>query len=166
MESEGGGWTLIAAQYETDPVTDWDEGFQPDYDPGPGSGASFALQRYDIPPHVETAFGKDTEATYVDYARFVYDTNDIPVVELMGKKSGELFHLHRDASAYHADYDPESTESTDPEWSNALTFDQTAGSHHSWAFAPNHAQTNQRGYSLTGDVSGTAESHAWTVWVR
>lgn len=166
MDSDGGGWTLVAAHFESDPVTDWNEGFQPDYDPSLASGASFALQRYDIPPHVETAFGRNTQATFVDYVRFVYDTSDIPVIELTGKKSGELYHLHRDASAYHADYDPESAETSDSEWNNALTFDKASGANHSWAFGPNHTQGEQRGYAMNGNVSGTGQSHAWTVWVR
>ncbi len=166
MDSDGGGWTLVAAQFESDPVTDWNEGFQPDYDPSLAAGASFALQRYDIPPHVETAFGRDTEATFVDYVRFVYDTSDIPVVELTGKKTGELYNVHRDSGAYHLDYDPESTETSDAEWNNALTFDKTGGVNNSWAFGPNHPQAAQRGYAMNGDYSASGESEAWTVWVR
>ena len=167
MDSDGGGWTLILAQFEADPVTDWNEGFQGDYDPSLASGKSFALGRYDIPPHVETAFGRGTVATYVDYVRFVYDTGDIPVIALTGKKTGARFQLHRDAAAFYADYDPESTESSDPEWNNALTFDQTGGAAHSWAFAPSQPQAAKRGYAMNGeDVSGSDDAYAWTVWVR
>jgi hypothetical protein len=33
MNSFSGGWTLVAQQYESDPVTNWNEGIQPDYNP-------------------------------------------------------------------------------------------------------------------------------------
>ena len=43
------GWTMLAAQYEADPVTDWNEGIQSDYDPSLVTTKGFALSQSELP---------------------------------------------------------------------------------------------------------------------
>ena len=49
MTSDGGGWTLIAAQFEALPETDWNRGRTETYDPSLATGASFTLNTSEIP---------------------------------------------------------------------------------------------------------------------
>ena len=68
MDHSGGGWMMVAAQFEDNPVV-WDEGIQTDYDPTLATKQSFALNV--LPEHTQTAFGFNLYATYIDYVDFV-----------------------------------------------------------------------------------------------
>lgn len=166
MTSEGGGWMLVVAQYEDDPVTDWDEGIQPDYDPTLGTTNGFALSAAQLPQHMETAFGKDLEATYVDYADFVYTTGNIDTETLDGKKTGKVYHIHRNDSGVKNKCEPQEgglkTNSV-----NRLTFDE-ANTHYSynWCYDSGETEVLQRGRGMLGNLDATSEAFAWTVWVR
>lgn len=166
MESAGGGWTLVLAQYETNPVS-WAGGVPVGFEPAL-TGTSFALGASQLPPHTQVAFGKDDVATHVEYFDHPYSAGPIPVTTLTGRKTGLAFQLHRLPNNYYAGHDPESgSTSSSARWNNTLAVDQI-GVRYSfhWAFSPNAIQSN-RGYGMSGqDLQGKSDSHAWTVWVR
>lgn len=166
MESAGGGWTLVAAQFELDPVTDWNEGVQAGYDPSLASGKGFALNAAELPEHTQTAFGRGLNSTHVDYVDHVYSTGDIAKIELAGAKA--VYHLHRARSAYFSNHNPDFDQENEshPAWNNTLTFDRDGGSLYSWAFSPLAPAVEQRGYAMDGLLNRTQEPYAWTVWVR
>ncbi|KAL9642905.1 hypothetical protein ABK040_010600 [Willaertia magna] len=72
MSSNGGGWTLIVAQFEADPIGSWAQGLPSTYDPTLQSKKSFTVDPLSIPSHSFTGFGKDLTATTIDYSTFVY----------------------------------------------------------------------------------------------
>ncbi len=170
MTSEGGGWTLVAAQYENDPVSDWNEGIQADYDPSLATQTGFALSTDQLPAHAETAFGKDLAATHVDYVDFVYGTGNIPKTVVAGKRQdlNRTYHVHRSTDGYFSSHDPDvAATSGASQWSNTLTLDQTPDSGFNWAFSPLATGAENTGYAMNGTPSqGIANAYAWTVWVR
>ncbi len=169
MTSAGGGWTLVVAQLEADPVRNWDEGIQADYDPTLTSRQGFTLNSTEIPSHTQVSFGKDLDADFIDYVNFNYSTGDIPKSQLAGLKTGAQYHVHRSAYGNYPYHDPEESLSnktqTDP-WIQTLTFDVLNG-RFTFAFSPLHGTQYARGYGLDGlSASGSSEAFAWTVWVR
>ena len=174
MTTDGGGWTLVLAQYENDPVTDWNEGIQPDYDPSLATTKSFLLNSEQLPGHTEVAFGKDLDPTFVDYADYVYTTGEIAKTELAGKKlsdpnnptSTKSYHIHRNAAGFYGGHNPEGGLVNHSSWNNTLTFDELGGKKYTWAFSPLHPTKSYRGYALLGAVGANLNTYAWTVWVR
>ncbi|OQB08626.1 MAG: hypothetical protein BWY21_01166 [Parcubacteria group bacterium ADurb.Bin216] len=168
MITDGGGWTLVLAQYEDDPVTNWNEGIQGDYDPSLATRKGFALNASQIPTHNQVAFGKDLNPTELDYFDFTYYTGNIPIYETIGRKTKNHYHLHRHLTGFYNGHDPESSyySNTYPEWQNTLTIDKLGGINYTWAFSPNHPTVTSRGFAMNGSVSGLSNSYAWTVWVR
>lgn len=164
MTSQGGGWTLVAAQFENDP-TSWDEGVQPDYDPSLGSRKSFTLNSSQLPVHTQTAFGSDLDATASDFVDYIYSTGDLAAAPVIGKKSGIAYHIHRDKNYFFNSHHLSSSGGSAAFWNNTLTFDRDSALYN-WAFAPNFTSPAGRGYSLNGYRYGAADSNAWTVWVR
>lgn len=49
MTSAGGGWTMVLAQFESNPSRNWNAGIQSDYDPSLSAGKSFTLSASEIP---------------------------------------------------------------------------------------------------------------------
>jgi len=167
MTSAGGGWTMVAAQYEADQMTDWGEGTQTDYDPTLGTSRSFSLNSAQLPAHTQTAFGKDKSATFVGYSTFVYHTGDIPKTAVKNLKDSKNYHIHRSKGVTYGSFDPDGNPVTSwcPQWCNALVYDISPGAF-SWTYAPNAKQI-VRGYGMAGKVLQTsAEAYAWTVWVK
>jgi hypothetical protein len=165
QETAGGGWTLVLAQFESDQLTNWNEGAQADYDPTLASSRSFTLQSGQIPAHTETAFGRGLDPTFVDFADYVYTTADIEKTLLVGKKTGKTYHVHRSSGLGYAYGDPEDYTATSPSVIGRFTFDETGGRKRSWCYTPAY-YAQARGYSMLGSRAGSSESHAWTVWVR
>ncbi len=181
MTSNGGGWTLIVAQFEAAPEVDWNRGALPTYDPTLTMGRSFALSTAQIPTHTQTAFGRGTVATFVDYVNFVYTTGEIPVTPVTGLKAGVTYQIHRSASAWYISHDPEVsapplprpgdpprpyTTCTDS-FCDTLTLDQTGGSFYTWSFSKNYRpRAAVRGHGMLGNLSASSDPFAWTVWVR
>ncbi|MFA6348460.1 MAG: fibrinogen-like YCDxxxxGGGW domain-containing protein [Candidatus Paceibacterota bacterium] len=167
MTTNGGGWTMVAAQFESDPVTNWNEGTQADYDPDLSTSKGFALSSTQIPAHNQVAFGQGLTAGY-DYAPLVYNTGNIPVTAVTSPSTSKTYQIHRNIENFYSSHNPEvGTVSTTATWVNTLTFDQTGGALMSWAFAPNHTTGAARGYAYNGtNLSGSADGFAWTVWVR
>lgn len=168
MEAAGGGWTLVAAQFESNPISQWPEPRQSDYDPNLASGRSFALINRDIPPHTQTAAGKALSATFVDYWDLAYQTGNIPVTRSQGLKTGTFYDIYRNASGYFSSHDPEAqTEKNVYRWNNTLTFDEVGGHGFNWAFSPQHPNQEYRSYALGGaHLPHSNIAYAWTVWVR
>jgi hypothetical protein len=164
MVSDGGGWTRVVRQTEANPVTNWNGGV---------NGSSYALASASIPAHWQVAFGKDEVATAVDYVTWTYSTGDIALTKLTSPKTGVSYQIHRSKTGFYSGLDPESGQlAVDPTgtviFDNTLTFNKVSGTpavDFTWAFAP-LAPANLRGYALNGSVGGTADSFAWTVWVR
>jgi hypothetical protein len=176
MESAGGGWTLVVAQFETDPVTNWNEGIQADYDPSLASSRGFALSSAQLPAHTQTAFGRDLDADFVDYVNMRYSTGGIAKTLVSGLKNARSYHVHRDGGSYYSTHNPESTFLTGNQgWRNTLTFDATGVAGFNWAFSPvlslypvtGYNSQLASGFSMAGAaLAQTQESFAWTVWVR
>ncbi|BFT95134.1 hypothetical protein MNSC_11420 [Minisyncoccus archaeophilus] len=167
MTTDGGGWTLVLAQYEDDPVADWNEGIQGDYDPSLATRKGFALNTSQIPSHNQVAFGKDLDPTFVDYADFTYSTGNIPVTTLTSPKTRKGYQVYRDDLGYYTYHDPENTyNTTNLQW-RGFGFDELGGSKFSFGFSPYITFNYNRGFGLNGvDLHTTNESYAWTVWVR
>jgi len=175
MDTWGGGWTLVVAQFEDDPAGDWAEGRQGDYDPSLASGAGFALAGGDVPGHDQVAIGgvrSNGGAGFVlstqDYLDFVYDpAADYDNVDVVGLATHLPMEVDRAATTYHGWHDPEQGTGTTPDWFDTLTFDFYGGRGLTWAFAPNHAVANERGYARLHNYRGDIDDQdAWAVWVR
>ncbi len=163
MTSEGGGWTRVVLQYEATPVV-WT---------GQTNGASYTLAQSKIPTHTFTAFGKDDNATFIDYFPFNYRTGDIPKTAVASPKSGIKYHIFRAVNQYYGTHDPESSYLEGPytggiHWQNTLSIDIIGvQSSYSWAYSPHASTAAQRGHSMAGlNRNGSPDSYGWSVWVR
>lgn len=167
MESSGGGWTMVLAQFEQDPVLNWNEGVQGDYNPTLQTNRGFALNTQEIPSHTQTAFGKDLDADYIDYIDYAYSTSNIAKTTVKGLISNEWYHVHRSSSYGYSYCNPENGHAAAP-WLNALTFDKTGGNGFDWCFFPEtNVSADAKGYSMAGNtLYYESNSFAWTVWVR
>ena len=160
MTSDGGGWTRVVRQTEANPVTNWNGGV---------NGASYALSSARIPAHTQVAFGKDEQATALDYGNGTYSAGDIPKTLVTSPKTGISYHMHRSATGNYSDHDPEAGYGDFvSNWSNTLTFDRVGGPGLNWAFSPNigNDAPTMRGYAFDGGRYYDADTFAWTVWVR
>jgi hypothetical protein len=167
MVTDGGGWTLVLAQYEDDPVTNWNEGKQSDYDPSLATKKGFALNTSQIPTHSQVSFGKDLNPTFVDYVDFTYSTGNIPVTTLISPKTRKGYQVYRNTSDTYNQGDPEGTYlGNQLGWNNNLSIDELGGTKYSWTFCPLIDSVPGRTYAMSGDKQITNESYAWTVWVR
>ena len=165
MTSAGGGWTMVVAQFEQDPVTNWNEGIQADYDPSLFRRKGFALNSQELPSHTQTAFGKSLDADFVDYISNVYSAGNINSKSFRGFRTGKIFQIHRDINYFFGNMDPETTLYSLSKWNNTLTFDEKETSR-TWAFSPNHDSEKSRGYGMKGEAFTSNDSYSWTVWVR
>lgn len=158
MTSDGGGWTRIVRQTEQAPVTNWTGGV---------NGSSYTLAASAIPAHTQVGFGKDEQATAIDYVNWVYPTGNIPVTALRSPKTAKNYQIYRNTGNFPGYGNPEETFWADnPLWFNMLTFDETGGRKSTWAFAPNGYETG-RGWSFGGTLRDSiSDTFAWTVWVR
>lgn len=165
MTTDGGGWTLVVAQYENNPVA-WSQGIQANYDPTLDAKRSFALNNSQIPPHTYTAFGKDLNPTFIGYSQMLYTTGDVGLWTVRNLKTNVYFHVHRASAYYFGSHDPESAGGNTSIWNNTLTYDQSGGVFYSWAFSPQHNTVINKGYGMNGNAWNLADDYAWTVWVR
>jgi len=174
MSTWGGGWTLVAAQFEGDPIL-WDEGRQADYDPTLASGASFALVGADLVTHNQVAFGRaestgagSWDAAGLDYVHFTYDpAADYAGVPLNGLATTRTYQLDRHLAGVHNNHDPEQDLLTSaPEWHDTLSLDAAGGMVATWAFSPFYFTVEGRGFAFEGHRQTIADDYAWAVWVR
>ena len=168
----GGGWTMVVAQFEQDPVTDWNEGIQADYDPSLSTGKGFALNSQELPSHTQTAFGKSLDADFIDYFYYAYSTSEISQAEIMGFNTGHSYYVHRNDLYNYDNHDVSEGIYSQPindDWANTLSIDRKGGLFYTWAFSPDVVLTRPSsygGFALQGDRRAINDNFAWTVWVR
>lgn len=161
MITDGGGWTQVVQQYERS-ISPWTGGGDPNT-----SGQGYTVREIDLPPdRTQVAFGKDLDPTYIDYANFVYTTDNINKALLNGIKTGNKYHIHRSKTSYYGSHDPDSSKGNTSNWNNTLTFDKIGGTYYNWSFSLNNPTYTHRGYSMNGSVMYLEDTYAWTVWVR
>ena len=178
MTSAGGGWTMVVAQFEQDPVTNWNEGIQPDYDPSLSTKKGFTLSSQEIPSHTQTAFGKDFDADSIEYINFQYLTSNIEKQLVYGLKNNKDYHIYRKDTGHYPFSNPEepfNTELRFKGWRNSFSIDSTGGRGFDWSVSPNIGnypyssfdKPHSVGYAFDGnELVYTEENFAWTVWVR
>ena len=169
MTTNGGGWTLVLAQFESNPATNWNEGIQPDYDPTLNTGTSFTLNTSEMPTHTAMAYAASSPSQMNVFGAvfsYVYTTGNIPVT-LITSTTGQNYQIHRDTAWRFGNNDPEfSGSSGNPQIVDVLTIDITGRNGFSFAFAPNDNLEYVRGYGYNGDTNSSSESFAWAIWVR
>lgn len=164
-----GGWTLVAAQFEADPALGWDNVNSGSYDPTLASHESFALNQSQLPPHGETAFGLNIDATAVERFDMTYGTAaevDLPAIT---GASGFDYDLYRSDLLAQPDLDPESgaTAPAPTDRVSCMVLDRTGTAGFDWAFCPNASDPDKRGAAMGGvDRRSTSDAAAWTIWVR
>ncbi|GAB5388841.1 MAG: hypothetical protein Alpg2KO_18090 [Alphaproteobacteria bacterium] len=173
----GGGFTLIAAQWQNDPVA-WNEGRQADYvaDQLSTPGISFALTGNDIPGHSHMLFGRigSGQNDNIDLLPFTYTTGPIAKTELTSPITGNVYHIARVSNGVYSSHDPESTLLTDPghfDWWNTLTVDQVTNPstfpNYTWSFAPEHSIAERRSYAFRALMNTTdVTNYGWAILVR
>ena len=170
MTTDGGGWTMVVAQYEGSRTNDWNQGIQDTYDPSLATTQGFVFNSNEIPTHNQVGFGQDLKPTDIDYVDFQYTTGDIPLTSLIGIKTGNFYYIHRNLQNSYGSHDanPNGTLNNIGQWINTLTFDIDPGNH-SWAFSPNNRddRSHLSGYAYDGVLlQQSNQDFAWTVWVR
>ena len=170
---ENGGWTLVAAQFEDNPI-DWNEGIQPDYAPDLSTRQSFTLNTSELPSHSRVLFEKIDSVGqagfngFNDWLNIQYTTGNI-ALSLISTTIGDQYYIHRDSNQFYGWHNPEEAlyQNTQPEWQNTLTVDAYGRRGLSYAFSPNQNIQQARGFSWDGvDFHSTLESSAWVIWVR
>lgn len=176
-----GAKTLILAQYESNAVTDWNEGIQSNYDPTLASLQSFALNNAEIPSHNKVYFGQNLGTpAYCLVAQ--YHTGDLPAWQDTTAITypdcttpTTRYFLARDSVIYYSAHNPDAAKGATPSsWSNTLTIELheteaglSTGANLNWAFSPGYNTERSRGYSYLGkSYSSVSNSEAWTVWVE
>ncbi|GAB5387907.1 MAG: hypothetical protein Alpg2KO_08750 [Alphaproteobacteria bacterium] len=165
----GGGFTVVLAQYEADPIT-WDEGRQADYQPDliNSPGTSFALTGTDMPSHSTLAFGRIGSGAndIIDAIPYSYATGNIGTDRVTSAQTSLSYDIHRSDGATFQAHDPESPGGVLGEWLDTLTIDQTGGQQFTWAFSPNHTAQQTKGYAYQGSTGSSHNSYAWALMVR
>lgn len=192
MTTEGGGWTLIVAQYENGNVTNWNQGIQGNYDPSLSSQTSFVLNSQEIPSHTQTGFGISL-SEIEGYIDFQYTTGNIGLTDVnytyIANQTTEVYQIHRDTSSFYGWHDPENSyfynltdnfyqHPTIPDynsydWVNTLTINKKNSTVYSeptnfaWAFSPNHQDAQSRGFAHHNTIIHLqTDSNPWLIWVR
>src|SRR5690606_32647992 len=99
-------------------------------------------------------------------------TGDIhPAIQVRSPKTGINYHIHRSPIHFYGNHNPEGVLHTnnygEGNWNNTLTFDRVGGAYFSWAYAALNSNQGYRGFSFAGgQLRGSSQSYAWTVWVR
>jgi hypothetical protein len=169
----GGGWTLVAAQFESNPAP-WTEGIAADYDPSLGSGVSFALGDDEIPPHLDMGFGANEDAgSAAVLTNRRYTTGDIN----LHPTSNSSYEIYRNGETFYKATAPDGSLSLDPgsgvlasapaDWLDCLVVDQTNAIGRNWWFCPNATDPKKRGFAINGAPhEDLDDAGAWTIWVR
>ena len=157
---------MVAAQFESDPVIDWNEGIQDDYDPMLKTHRGFTLNEFQIPEHNQTGFGKNLNPMFVDSIDFKYTAGDIIPTPVNGKK-GKYF-VYRLKNNFWKENSPDGHPGVQSggEQDNTLSLEKDDGNvSFTWAFSPLHKSYYKRGYAINGeDLQDKDDScDAWTV---
>lgn len=182
-----GGWTVVASQRETAPASSWDEGIETSRsDPG-YFDTSFALSERQLPDHAAFAVGRRLDSGAIEILDGVaarYTAGSLAYVAEGYLESletaGHFYDIHRHVAENFCGHEPESdhrTNAAGSEWSDTLTFnlrslveEDGAGTcgqvEQTFAFSPNAASQDHRGYAYDGYKGATSEPYSWIVLVR
>jgi hypothetical protein len=196
MNSDGGGWTLVAAQLQSDPVVNWNEGIQADYDPSLATGKGFTLSSTQIPAHTQVSFSAGLNSGLVNIFNMTYSTGDYDKSIISGVKYSGNYYIHRNSTSFYSNHDPEQdyfyyklsngnfglcdpggTNCRDigrPDhdlWTNTLTIAKIDGSSsvfgNNWAFSPKNETAIKRSFAMNGThLAGTNYTNPFTIWVK
>lgn len=148
---------MVVAQYEHDPVMNWNEGIQGDYDPSLSTYKGFTLNTSEIPSHTESSF------TYTG------NSNNIPNTTIIDNE-GNNYAIHRETNYYYSGHRAAvNSKLTSTTWVDTLTVDNYSSAYF-YTFSPNvgDASSHYRGYAFGGTALGATyqTNQAWLVWVR
>lgn len=166
-----GGWAAVALQYETSPQVDWAAGVSPNRSGATYLDSSFALNSDQIPFSSSFGVGRLVGGNFeiLEAVDQEYGAGNMNISGAAGLRDpGTLYDIHRDASNYFYDHDPEAAQPSNPDFNDTLTFDVRSGPGNgfTWSFSPN-APIEQRGYSYGGvELWQTRQDYAWVVFVR
>lgn len=171
MTDQGGGWTLVMAQFESN-AAGWNEGIQSDYDPSLSTSKGFALNAAQIPQHTQMSFSHSNyeNKKVTNIFNYVYNSSVLihPRVLITDTLSGDTYYIHRSATSYYGAHNPEGTgvSSSTSEWRNTLTIDKNGGEFYSFAFSYYASTSAEKGYAYKGYKGGQNDSGAWLIYVR
>jgi hypothetical protein len=192
MTTDGGGCTLIVAQYEDSPVLDWNEGIQNSYDPTLNSNTGFALNTEELPSHSQLAFSIDLN-TLEGYINYNYHTGNLSLNDVLYynflNQSTNTYQIHRSTEEFYAFHDPEnpnlynftdnywvnpSVENYDTyDWADTFTLNKKGtiqyglNTEHGFTFAPQNQDAGSRGFAHFEElIYLELNSNPWLFWVR
>jgi hypothetical protein len=173
MSYDGGGWTLVVSQFDTNPI-EWDEGIQVDYDPSLLTSQSFSFNNSEIPVHSESVYNKAihnamfTSAGFENFNfNFIYSAEEIPL-QTSVSKNGTTYNIYRSKENYAGAHNIESGFNVSHTWHNTLVIDNIITAHtFDYAFSPWNDLRKYRTYAFNGEyLPETLEDYALVVWVR
>lgn len=170
MTDQGGGWTLVFAQFESD-VASWNEGIQFDYNPSLSTNKAFAFNNSQIPTHTQISFSHSNyeNKKITNVFNYIYQEGNINRTVINDILTGINYHIHRDNNSYYDFHNPDAGQNPTGnvfEWKNTFTIDRVSGSFFSFAFSANQNTNFARGYSYKGDKRLQNDSGAWLLYVR
>jgi hypothetical protein len=168
MVTDGGGWSLVVAQFESS--SHWWSGSTVNYDPTLGNGVGFALGT--LPAHSQMGLGQTASrgVTPEFIFNYNYSTANIPLSTITDQY-GRNYHIHRNEKGYYGAHDPERNDYRSPTnetWRNTLTVDymnETAADG-LFIFAPIREADYQKGFAYKGNLAASNDAGAWLVFVR
>lgn len=169
------GKTLIAAQFENDPVFDWNEGIQADYDPTLATQKGFALSTSEIPSQTKIYFGAGTNIPdYCILATYHTGAYNNTTLYPSCDNAATTYYLTRYPNGFWEQGNPDNGNyAVNPEGAYSIGLELHADTgvedlsdNYNWAFVPAFSAPESRGFSYNGLVSTTVQSYAWTIWVE
>lgn len=167
MTDQGGGWTLVVAQFENN-VALWNEGIQADYDPSLSTSRGFALNTAQIPEHTQMSFSHSNyqNKRIQNVFDYVYTTGNIDKTLITDNLSNQSYSIHRNTAYFHNYHNPEYSTSTNAQWLNTLTISKKSTDFFSYTFSPLNTTPSMRGYAYNIDRSSVNDTGAWLLFVK
>lgn len=169
MTDQGGGWTLVLAQFENDYLNNWNEGIQSDYDPSLITKKSFTLNSSQIPSHSMIAISQSEirNKSISFYFNTQYSTGDISL-KVINDNNGLSYHIHRSSNSHYNNHNPEhGTIYYSPSTPhNTLTIDKFGGQFFTYSYSPNYSDSKIRGFGYEGDRTRIDDNGAWLLFVK
>jgi hypothetical protein len=172
--SFGGGFTLVAAQYEFSSVH-WRGSNNGTYNPTLNLGNGFSLPDNQIPSHSVTGFSQEVSdgLSIPNYITFNYSTGDIPKTEVVGS-NGLNYHIYRNQFRFYGDSDPDGIlyniadgSNVWDYWRSMLTIDRAALRGDDFSFAPFAGRPDYRGLGYGGTSTYSVNVNGgYFIWVR
>ncbi len=170
MTDQGGGWSLIVAQFEGNPVN-WNQGVSANYDASANSvGESFAFNSSQIPSHTQMSFSHSNydNKKITNIFNYQYTTGNIETTLILDIMSGINYQINR-SSIYHcASHDPElGCPYIGTIWEDTLTIDRYGLLNaYSYSFGIKNSIPHQRDYAYKGFRVHNVDNGAWLIFVR